>query len=210
MLDSIYRNACPGIYLIDASNLLEKEQNILLKFIEEPLKSIFVVILCENLNSLLNTVLNRCIVFKLQEYSKEILKQFLPENITDKEMILNIIKTPGSLLNTNIDNLSELFKLCDKIIEKIGLASYANALSISDKINYKDNYDKFDLNIFFDTLLYKLKNKYLNENDKLYYSMYLLTVDYYKRLSDKRLNKEIFMQNFLTNLWKLHRHKVEL
>ena len=209
-IDNIYRNPNPTIYFINTSSLVEKEQNSLLKFIEEPFKSIFIIIACENLNILLNTVLNRCVVFELEEYRKEDLKKFIPSNLENKDLILNVVKTPGKLINTNIYNLTGLFDLCDKIIEKLGLASYANTLSISDKLNYKDNYDKYDLNIFFDTLLYKLYLKYKEENNSLLLDMYLLTVDYRKKLVDKRLNKEILIQNYLTNLWKLHKSKVSL
>ena len=209
-IDNIYRTSNPTVYFIDLNNITEKDQNSLLKFVEEPLKSIFIILSCENLNLVLNTIINRCMIFELDEYRKKDLATFLPSNIDNKDLILNVIKTPGKIINTNLYNLSGLFDLCDKIVDKLQLASYVNTLSISSKLNYKDNYDKYDLNIFFDTLLYKLYLKYLNDNNKLIYDMYLLTIDYRKRLIDKRLNKEVFVQNYLTNLWKLSRSQIAL
>lgn len=203
MISNIYRNPSPVLYLINVDNLVEKEQNSLLKFIEEPLNTIFIILLCENSNSLLLTVYNRCVLLEMKSYTKDVLEQFIPNGCEDKDLILDLVRTPGKLKELNLSNLKDLIDLCDKIADKIEFATYTNTLSISNKINYKDNYDRFDLELFFDALSIKLRDKYFSNNKKKYFDMYLLTADYRKRLIDKRLNKEIFMQNYLTNLWKM-------
>ena len=200
-INMIYRNPNPSIYVVDIEKMTEKEQNILLKFIEEPLKTAFIILLCENRNALLNTVYNRCVVFEMDLYTKEELNEFVT-NDEDRELILSVLRTPGKILNTNLSNIRAIYDLCDKMIDKINIANFSNTLTIKDKINYKDEYNKFDLNVFFDMLIYTLYNKYLNESNKKILNMYLLTVEARKRLIDKRINKEIFVQNFLTKLWK--------
>ena len=45
------------------------------------------------------------------------------------------------------------------------------------------------------------KEYLLNGNNKCYEN-YLYTIESRKKLSDKRLNKELFMVNFITKLWK--------
>lgn len=200
-INMIYRNPNPSIYVVDIEKMTEKEQNILLKFIEEPLKTAFIILLCENRNALLNTVYNRCVVFEMDLYTKEELNQFIT-NDEDRELILSVLRTPGKILNTNLSNIRAIYDLCDKMIDKIHIANFSNTLTIKDKINYKDEYNKFDLNIFFDILIYTLYNKYLNESNKKILNMYLITIEARKRLIDKRINKEIFVQNFLTKLWK--------
>ena len=45
-IDLIYRNPNPFIYLVDINKMTEKEQNILLKFVEEPLKNAYIMLLC--------------------------------------------------------------------------------------------------------------------------------------------------------------------
>lgn len=200
-IDMIYRNPNPAIYLIDMSKMMEKEQNILLKFIEEPLRNAFIILLCENRNNLLNTIYNRCVIFEMEPYTKTELEQFVTSD-EDKELILSVLRTPGKILNTNLSNIRAIYDLCDKMVDKMNVANFSNTLTIADKINYKDEYNKFDINIFFDMLIYTLFNKYLSENNKNIYNMYLLTVNARKRLIDRRLNKEIFVQNFLTKLWK--------
>lgn len=200
-IDMIYRNPNPAIYLINTDKMTEKEQNILLKFIEEPLKNAFIILLCQNSTTLLNTVYNRCVIFELDLYTKEELSEFISSS-EDKDLILSVLRTPGKILNTNLSNIRAIYDLCDKMVDKLSIANFSNTLTIVDKINYKDEYNKFDINIFLDMLIYTLYNKYLTENNKKILNMYLLSVNARKRILDKRINKEIFMENFLTKLWK--------
>lgn len=200
-IDMIYRNPNPSIYLINMSKMMEKEQNILLKFIEEPLKNAFIILLVQNRNNLLNTIANRCVVFEMDPYTKEELSEFVTSE-EDKDLILSVLRTPGKILNTNLSNIRAIYDLCDKMVDKMNIANFSNTLTIANKINYKDEYNKFDLAVFFDMLVYVLYNKYLTEKNQKIYNMYQLTVEARKRLIDKRLNKEVFVQNFLTKLWK--------
>lgn len=204
-IDEIYRNPKPVIYLIDVNDMTEKEQNILLKFIEEPLKNAFIILLVDNKNNLLNTVYNRCISFELDFYTKEELNTFL-EDKTNAELILNVLRTPGKILNNNLNNITEIYDICSKIISKLNVATYANTLTISNKINFKDEYNKFDLDIFLDTLIYCLLTKYKEEDNSMYLKMYLLAIENRKKLIDKRINRQHFMDNFLTQLWKVVRN----
>ena len=200
-INMIYRNPNPSIYLINMNKMMEKEQNILLKFIEEPMKNAFIILTVRNRNNLLNTIYNRCAVFEMDVYTKEELSQFVTED-EDKELILSVLRTPGKILNTNLSNIRAIYDLCDKMVDKIHIANFSNTLTIANKINYKDEYNKFDLGIFFDMLIYVLHQKYLNEKNPKIYKLYLLTVETRKRLIDKRINKEIFVQHFLTQFWK--------
>ena len=204
-IENIYRSPLPKIYLIDLSKFLfDKEQNALLKFVEEPLSNSFVILLTESKKNVLDTIYNRCRVFEFEPYSKQDLRQFIQDK-ENEELILNIARTPGQLLSSNFKDIKELYDLCDKIATKLSSACFANTLTIADKINYKDQYDKFDIDIFLDTLVFTLFNNYLKSNNKIIYNMYLLTIEQRKKLYDKRVNKAIFMQSFLTKAWKLSR-----
>ena len=212
-IGEIYRRSNPYIYLIDFSNISEKEQNIILKFIEEPLKNSYIIMIAESTFNLLNTIINRCFTLSLDKYTEEELNQIIAKyelQIEHKDLVLKIIKTPGQLINLNLKNILLLHELCEKIIDKIQLANYANTLSISNKINYKDNYDKFDVYLFFDMLIYLSFNKFLINKDIKYFNIYLTTIEYRKKLLDKRINKEYLVQNFLSNIWKQSRYDQSL
>lgn len=202
LIDQIYRNPNPGIYLVNLSDMTEKEQNIMLKFIEEPLNNAFIILLAENQSMVLETVINRCVVFEFENYTKAELKTFISDK-DDAELILTAVGSPGKLLTTNTQNIKDIIDMCEKIVSKLGQANYANTLSIANKINFKDSFDKFDFDIFMNSLSYLMFSNYLKTNDKILLKMYELTRDQRKLLIDKRLNREIFFNNYITKLWKV-------
>ena len=195
----------PTMYLIDCSVLTDKHQNILLKCLEEPSMYAYFVLLSVNKAMLLQTIANRCVSFEFEPYTKEVLAQF----VQDDASVLSVCTTPGQVLSLHSGDLANLDVLCDTIVTKIGSANYPNTLSIVKKINLKDEYDKYDINVFFNTLLHKIYTKICNKQDNIVsnklFEMYNLVLDYKKRLRDARLNKELFLENFLTTLWEFAR-----
>ena len=205
LIDEIYRNPIPMIYLIDLSKMTEKESNIILKFIEEPLNNSFIVLLAESRIGVLNTVLNRCMIFEMDKYSKEELLEFNKE-FDSNSFVFEIAGTPGKLINFTKNEFNNICSLCETIVDKLEIASYPNTLSILDKLNFKDEYDKIDIDWFFKILLYYSKNKYFSNLSNLkYYKYYEYINQSYNKLSDKRFNRQVFMTNFLSNLWRISR-----
>ena len=76
----------------------------------------------------------------------------------------------------------------------------SNAVSISNKVNYKEEYNKYDFRTFFNMLRYCAFEKYMNEQSEISLKIYLFIVNYTRDLQIKTLNKENFMINFLINL----------
>ena len=72
-----------------------------------------------------------------------------------------------------------------------------NALNIANKLNFKEEYDKFDYDLFLRTLLVLACNRYITNDDKVARLIYIKTVVYLQRLQYKTLNKETFMINYL-------------
>lgn len=194
-INEIYLRSTPSIYLINASEITEKEQNVILKFLEEPLKNAYIVLIVESLNFLLPTIKNRCQVYTFESYTKEELFNFTAD--TD---LLEVCTTPGQILEASRYDVKSIYDLCEKFISKVKNASYANTLSISDKINYKDNYDKIDLDIFFKFLIYFLREKIV-AGDNTLYDFYNITREYKEKLDrDPRLNKQHLFENYLSNI----------
>lgn len=208
VIGEIYRNPNPSIYLVDINEITEKEQNDLLKLTEEPSANAFIILIAENRNVLLDTILNRCVVFDFEQYTEEELSHFLPAG-EDSKLIASIVKTPGKLKSLNLKILPALKELCVKIITRIQDSNYSNALSIADKLNYSDEYDKFDIDMFLDCmhmLLLEYHIKEMNEarQDKLL-SMYFLTLDTKKKLHTTKAKAIYLLQNYITELWKVSR-----
>lgn len=69
------------IYIIDeADKLTEQAQNALLKTMEEPPEYAVLILLAGNINSILPTILSRCIVLSLKPVDKQEIKDFLMNN----------------------------------------------------------------------------------------------------------------------------------
>ena len=197
-LETIQLSALLTMYLIDLDKLTERAQNIVLKFIEEPSDTAYVILISSNENRVLDTILNRCYKCKFSAYSKEELKQITGEDVSEE--LLSACSTPGQI-KLSQRHFVEIKQLCITIIARLDKANFSNALTIVNKINYKDEYDKYDLTVFLKVLLNELYLSYINGNNKSL-KLYNIVNAESKKLIDFRLNKEIFMQHLVTLLWK--------
>ena len=107
-------------------------------------------------------------------------------------------------------NIQDLKDLCEKFVTKLNVANYQNTLTIANKINFSDEYDKFDLLILFRMMINVLISNIKNTNDiglnALYVNMYFETNQFINRLlKDSRLNKQQLFDNYLTTMWKVSR-----
>lgn len=207
---NIYRCPTPYVYVIDLDELGDgdKKQNILLKLFEEPSPTAFVILLSNSKTTILPTLLNRGAVFTIPSYSEDELGAFAKENNieVEKEYLRTILLTPGDIKRfySNNVNAGVTKELIDKIINKMPIASYGNTLTIADKLNYKDEYDKIDLDFFFRCLLFSLFQKYVQQNDEISLKLYYFVDEVYTKLNkDSRLNKQITMRNTLSHMWKI-------
>lgn len=200
-INNINLSSIPYIYLINGDNLNPKQQNILLKTIEEPLNNSYFIILTTDQKLLLNTLKNRCIIFKFDDYKKEDLIDFIPNKYKNDSILLNICNTPGKLLKLNNIDFDSLYAFGVKFVSKLKLASLANVLTISNKINYKDDFTKFDLNLLIDIIIYISYNSYIKENNRDFPIIYNETVKLKSKLKNKLFNQEQLFLNYLIELW---------
>lgn len=203
LINDISLKSVVSFYVIDADKITERQQNVILKFLEEPNEFTYIILITTNKTFLLNTVVNRCITYDFDKYTKEQLEQFVKDE-TNKDKILEVCTTPGQVMSIS-NNLNDVEKLCKTMVEKMKVANYSNALSIVNKVNLKDEYDKFDINVLFNMLLLTLFKYYQTTKDEKYFKMYNFVSQYRKKLRDFRLNKELFFENFLTSFWRFVR-----
>lgn len=192
----------PTLYVIDTQLLTERQQNAILKFIEDYRPNSWTCLLCANKNLLLETITNRCIVYTFDAYDKGYLKDIavslLGEDTYAKALELSA--TVGQLKEFIGQDVNKLEELCDKIIHKIKLANLSNVLSIAKQFNYKDLYDKYNVTVFFKLMCKKLSALCLE--DAKYLTMYSITQEYAKRVIDSRLKKQDLVENYLIKLWR--------
>ena len=88
------------IYIIDeAEKLTEQAQNALLKTIEEPPRYAVVILLTNNSNALLQTILSRCVTLKLNAVDKEPIKKILMSKyqVPDYQAELSTVFAQGNV-----------------------------------------------------------------------------------------------------------------
>ena len=198
---------CPinKMYLIDLKDIVEKDQNKFLKFIEEPSKTMNIILMAESTVGILPTILNRCVKYVFEPYTPEQLKQFDWAVNCSEEIAYEICKTPGQLLELSADNLDQALGLCRAIISSVNKANYANTLSIVTKINLKDDAKKIDFKLFFDLMTYAAFDDYKKNNNELSFKIYLYTIRQQAKALNINVAKEAFLLNYLDNIWRLAR-----
>ena len=191
-ITGLYQKPEPYLYIIDASKITIKEQNVILKFVEEPLKNSFIVILAEYSNQLLRTVYNRCQVLSFKPYLEETLRNF-----TNNELVLKIAKTPGQVKELESSDLTGMLELANKIVNKVGVANISNVLTISDKIAFKNEKDKFSLPVFANVLVYSLSEKIKECRELKYLDMYKLVGEWNTKRKAPTISQKFLFENYL-------------
>lgn len=198
LIDEIYLKPTPTIYLINSDNITIREQNMILKFIEEPLKNAFIFLLSTSIRKLLPTIINRCQPYYFEAYSEKDLKSFLTDNIDQR--VFKLCTTPGMILQAQQQSSSEMYNLAESIFQNIQKASYSNALTLVTKFSYKkdDKEGKFDFDFFLKMLIHVAVKYYENKN--ITFQEYSLVKELFSKCLIAHINKQYIFEQFIINL----------
>ena len=196
-INEIYSKGTPQIYLISINKLTVKEQNIILKLVEEPLKNSYLILIGVNKIGVLPTILNRCHCWTFERYSDEELSSF---EIPDP---YKIAETPGQLLNLKGIDIDPIVKLADSILDRVGRATISNTLNIANKIALKGEKDKFNFDIFNRVLLLRSTQLVKRESNPRNISLYTIISEYISNCSVPRVDVKNLLDNLLITLWEV-------
>ena len=196
---------CPveKLYLIDLNNMSTLNQQRLLKFVEEPSPTMYVILMAESELGILPTIVNRCIKHVFEPYTIDQLKQFDWVTDLDEELVYQICKTPGQLSEFTTDNVALAIEKCNAILNGLKRASYANTISLSAFVSCKDDENKIAFDVFFDILTYLAFKSFKEKNDDLSLKIYLYTIRQRAKTVSTAFAKEPFLLSFLDGLWRL-------
>lgn len=197
-INQIYLNTDPAIYTVDIHKITEKEQNVLLKLLEEPNPLTYLILYGESTYSLLETIVNRSYILQMDKFTREQLEPLVSGE--DKELILKLCSTPGQIEVANHTDMKALTKLCDTMMTSMCKANLANALTITNKINFKDEYDKFDLDMFIKVYINELSDYNTERKMEM-----LEILSEFKRYIDFMNDKKRYFDNFILKLWGIYR-----
>lgn len=184
----------PEIIEIDIDQQPIKIQNDLLKLFEEPNEFVYIILKTTDKHLVLNTLKTRAYCLTMPKKSIQELEPFI---INDKELTLALCTTPGQVDIANKTNLTALYGLCTAIISNIGTSNAYDTMSISHKINFSDEYDKYDLDLFCKMLAYVITQ---NCQSDLNLKLYSVLVEFEER---QRLvnNKQWLFENMMLKMW---------
>ena len=195
-IQNIYLNPNPTIYYINTNDISIKEQNVILKLLEEPLKNVYLFLLTENKQGLLDTVINRCQIFIFEPYLKEELQEFINPEFTE---YINLLDTPGQIIAIQECPVQDMVNLAIKVFTKIVQANYSNVLTIPDKLCFSKEPDgNLDFKVFTYFLIKICYQLYCNQ--QIPFAVYELTNNFYKDLSIANINKKHLFEHFLIEL----------
>lgn len=201
-LSILYTLTNPVLCYIELSKLSIKQQNIILKTLEEPPSKVYFILLIDNVLTTLDTILNRCFKLYLAKYSKDTLSKFCDSN--KKEFILQLASTIGQVkqLNEN-ENIKKFSEYLEKIVKQLHNASYQNTLTLCNTIV---NTFKISLKLFVRGLEVAYSKSFQETGNKQDYKNYLIVSNEAKKLQmSSNLDETMFIYHLLSVLWKENR-----
>lgn len=193
-IDEINQTQTRSLYTVDLQKITVREQNILLKLYEEPNPSTYIILKSVGDFGAIDTIMSRSYVLKMSSFSKEILDEYITQG--DHNFILKICTTPGQIETANHTDIDGLRNLCHNMVTRMADAPFFNVMSIANKINFGDEYDKYDLLLFIKVL----SNECLQTG----------SVDLYSKLNNLNLliwsmnSKKQYFEHFLIESWELY------
>lgn len=203
LIDDLYLRTGRSVYVIDIVKLAKKhryinKENALLKFIEEPPMLSKVFILVENKAQIIDTIINRCVLWEFLPYSIADLSRF-KKNFGDPA-IFTLLDTPGKVIEAREEEYYKgLFEVCNSIVANIHRASVSNTLSLSKHLSFVDA-DKYELKLFLRCLKLVMCNQYICTNDEKYYRSFELINEYIRKCGILNIDHKALFNSFILKL----------
>lgn len=201
IINLCYNLSQPTFYVFfNGDKLSMSAKNALLKIVEEPPKNAYFIMRVEN--PIIDTLRNRSFYYIMENYTPSDLKTFYKEN--GKEILFDkygtICKNIGQIKVFLNSPFEEIINYCDTIITMISQVAQGNIFNITNKLNLKDENDKWDVNIFINILEWSLNNKYTETKEDKYFQAIFRINNLRNQLRINGVNKQIAFDNLLLGL----------
>lgn len=189
-----YTQSEPTLYVIsNAESMSLSAKNALLKITEEPPRQAYFLMISSSTSAILNTLLSRGTLLKMDSYSQEDIKEYLDtleHNLTEEEiqLLTQLSNTPSDCRMLMDYGVVEFESFCNKVINNIGVVSGSNAMKIANSFNFKEDTTKWDASLFLNILLNVCRRR-VHDNPALYTEISLITVSYIQELDSASFNK---------------------
>ena len=155
MIKNAYTVKEPILYVIDnADTMSVQAKNAMLKVCEETPNNAYIVMLVNDISSVLDTLKSRAGIYYMQPYTPQEIRKFGDtQNLNERELeiIADICETPGDVVLMKSYGIENMYNFVQKVVDNIADVSSANALKIADSISFKDGKDGYDIELFLKT-----------------------------------------------------------
>lgn len=193
-----------GFYVFaDADTMSTNAKNALLKITEEPPKDSYFVVTVQDEASLLDTVKSRAQMIRLEPYTRKDLIDYGCNHPQSDILVASydIAGTPHDL-DTLVEYGQEFIDYVNLVIDNIRDVEPANAFKSSSKLALKNEEDRYDLSIFFKTVIELCGNRIRSGKCDVsmvidYAKIRLITVSYYTKSFQLGVNKQQLYDNWI-------------
>lgn len=157
-------------------------------------------LLAEQLDQVEPHLRGRCLVWEMEPYTAEELRRIRDLELSES-FLTEIIRTPGQLLALpSRDSFLDLLKYCHSVVERMGVANFANALVVANRIDCDGEGTKFNVELFLNGLLYELCHQ--TPPSPHFKNLYRLVLQYKQRSYNHLLNIHHLMESMLIDYWQ--------
>ncbi len=204
-IEYAYKLTEPTLYVLaDCDNMSNAAANALLKVTEEPPQQAYFILTCESLENLLATIRSRGVTYMMEPYTYEEKCDFIecqPKRPDNESFMLSVASNLGEiqeLLNLDTNAFIDYVNL---VIDNIAEVSGSNAFKIGNKINFKDDADKYDLRLFWLAFRSLCIDKMMKSEDPLKYATAVaITGNSLQQLSVRGINKQAVFDIWLLDI----------
>ena len=196
VIETAYTVSDKTVYCMEEADMMKTNaKNALLKITEEPPKNAYFVLTVRDESTLLETIKSRGTLFYLQPYTRDELKSYFYRSIASEgstypelDTITKIARTPYEvdLLVKYGQNFLDYVEL---VVDNISEVQPANAFKSANKLAFKDEAEKYDLDLFFNSFIEVCLNRMLSDPIK-YSNGVWVTAPYLYKCSKMGVNKQ--------------------
>ena len=204
-----YEQKSPILYVLTEGDTMSiAAKNSILKLIEEPPTNATIIMLAENEQSILPTILSRAYLLKMESYTNEQLKAYIELKqtaFTDEEIeeIVDICDNPGMINDLMLPENKDVLELAKKLVDNIDKVTLSNVLKITKKLKLTETGEGIDVRLFVNCLEHYCYNAFIKTRDIRYSYFYNEIINTRKLIRINTTNKQYAMDNMLIQGWKI-------
>lgn len=206
-IDVVTSQATPYIYVLqDGDAMSVGAKNSILKVVEEVPSNAYIILLIDNRNSALATLLSRAFVFELNSYSKsELLEYCNLQGITNGDDLIKVANCPGEIDTASKQDAASVIKFATDLLDNISRYELPYAMTNCSLMNGSAD-SKYELKLVFNAMYSVMINRLEVDgktNLKMYRDVCSLISEYSYKLRMRSGNKKYIVDSFMMNLWRI-------